>query len=260
MSGMAATLSCAATDVGRRMMYSALNLRPYLVPCDTSYWFLAVGYFNIILPAFLPQQADGDHEQDGAATHATFWHRARSAKRQCIAAAKTPLLVPYTQRTARERGARARKFAAMDDEASEQPVTWMPSPRLPSPPLTPVSEAGEPTEEALLNVQITEPEAEQISPEAATPAPPSNALVGLSLLGNLDATYQHGTFPSITLHTLTTGSRQRAGALLVFGYTFAGRLWVSAGWDEAGLGGEGSVVARWWEGVVCGVDEFCATP
>ena len=51
--------------------------------------------------------------------------------------------------------------------------------------------------------------------------------------------YTHSAYSPLTLHTLTTGSRQRAGALLLFGYTFAGRLWVSLGWDGGTFGGEG---------------------
>lgn len=220
-----------------RMMYSALNLRGYLVPCDTSYWFLAVGYFNVVLPTFLPNAGT-------TTTRTTFWHRARSAKRQCVAAAKAPLLVPYTERTARERGARARKFAALDDG-----ITVPPALRIPSPPLTPVSE----TETVPSAAQI----AKATEKARETARRPSNALVGLSLLGNLDTTYMHAQYPSVTLHTLTTGSRQRGGALLVFGYTFAGKLWVSIGWDEVGLGGEQGVLGEWWRGVVGGVEEFC---
>ncbi|KAF8591917.1 hypothetical protein K439DRAFT_1643902 [Ramaria rubella] len=118
------------------MMYSALNLRPYLAPSPSnpSYWFLAVGYFNV-------------------------------------------------------------------------------GPRLP-PPLVALKPDDTPT-------------------LARTP-PPSAALLGLSLLGNLDATYKHATYPRVVLHTLTTGSRQRVGAMLLFGYTFRGRLWLSLGYDEAG--------------------------
>ncbi|THG97375.1 hypothetical protein EW145_g7627, partial [Phellinidium pouzarii] len=50
-------------DEGRKlplMMYSALNLRPYLLAsatADRSYWFTAIGYLNIILPSFLPRPA-----------------------------------------------------------------------------------------------------------------------------------------------------------------------------------------------------------
>lgn len=58
----------------------------------------------------------------------------------------------------------------------------------------------------------------------------------------------------MSLHTLTTGSRQRAGAMLVFGYTFAGRLWLSLGYDENGFAD--GVVERWWAEVLKGVDEF----
>ena len=63
------------------MMYSALNLRPYLLTnsiSSDSYWYLAVGYFNVILPSFL---RSGD-------ISSTFWHRARAAKQQTAHAAK----------------------------------------------------------------------------------------------------------------------------------------------------------------------------
>jgi len=89
------------------------------------------------------------------------------------------------------------------------------------------------------------------------PAPtPSSALMGLSLLGNLDATYTHATHATrgLTLHTLTTGSRQRRGGMLLFGYTFAGKMWVSLGWDVNAF--ETGVVERFWEEVGKGVEEF----
>ena len=68
--------------------------------------------------------------------------------------------------------------------------------------------------------------------------------MGLSLLGNLDGIYKHANFPSIRMHTLTTGSRQRNGAMLLFGYTFAGKLWISLGYDENGFADD--VVDRFW--------------
>ena len=83
---------------------------------------------------------------------------------------------------------------------------------------------------------------------------PSTALAGLSMLGNLDGIYTHASYPSLKLHTLTTGSRQRSGALLLFGYTFCGKLWLSLGYDVNGF--ESGSVERWWEGVVSGVGEF----
>lgn len=52
---------------------------------------------------------------------------------------------------------------------------------------------------------------------------------------------------------MTTGSRQRPGALLLFAYTFAGRMWVSLGYDENGF--EPGLIERWRTALVEGVDE-----
>jgi len=195
------------------MMYSALNLRPYfnVKPANDSYWFLAVGYFNVMLPGFLPKEED---------LVKTFWHRARSAKTQSTRAAKSPMIVSRSQEMASERGKRARMWAKEDDE--KENGTWVPPP-------TPS------TLKSSSNV-------------------PSTALIGLSLLGNLDGIYKHGTFPDIQLHTLTTGSRQRQGGMLLFGYTFAGKLWISLGYDENGF--EKIVVDSFWENVIACVDKL----
>jgi len=53
---------------------------------------------------------------------------------------------------------------------------------------------------------------------------------------------------------LTTGSRQRSGALLLFSYTFAGKFYLSLGYDRNGFV-EGSV-EKWWEEVQKGVEEY----
>ena len=202
-------------DIPDRMMYSALNLRPYLAPSPSnpSYWFLAIGYFNVVLPTFLP-----------ADVAQAFWHRARTAKVQSAAAAKSRMLVPRTRCMALERGARARRFALQDDRGAQGPPTPGPSPAP--------------------------------APAARAAKAPSAALVGLSLLGNLDGMYKHAGYARVALHTLTTGSRQRGGGMLLFGYTFAGRLWLSLGYDENGY--ERAQVARWWAGVLGGVREFLA--
>ena len=217
-----------------RMMYSALNLRPYLLPPSgtetDSYWFLAVGYFNVVLPSFLPSIPANSESESGStspvsdAVRRTFWHRAREAKRQSTKAAKHPLLVSRTREMALERGIRARTWAREDDEKELGIVSEV----------KPVVAAP---------VQL-----------AARAKAPSTALMGLSLLGNLDGMYHHASYPAITLHTLTTGSRQRAGGMLLFGYTFAGRLWLSLGYDEEGF--EPETVKKWWEGVLNGINEF----
>ena len=196
------------------MMYSALNLRPYLTPQtpNDSYWFLAIGYFNVILPAFLPRSGD---------IAAILWHRARIAKEQSTRAAKSVMVLSRSREMALERGRRARAWAKEDDQKALG--TWKAPP--PSP------------------------------PSAETPPPvPSAALLGLSLLGNLDGIYKHAEFPQLALHTLTTGSRQRSGGMLMFGYTFAGKLFVNVGYDENGF--DKAVVEAFWAGVLGVVDEF----
>ncbi|KAI0328141.1 hypothetical protein GY45DRAFT_1022035 [Cubamyces sp. BRFM 1775] len=207
------------------LMYSALNLRPYFTakraaPWD-SYWHLAIGYFNVVLPSFLPS---------GTTAERTFWLRARQAKEQSTRAAKSPLVASRTHEMAVERGERARAWAKEDDERDRG--TWVPP--------TPA-----PSAEQL-------PEREAVLPARAKAS--AAALIGLSLLGNLDGIYKHSAFPDTELHTLTTGSRQRHGAMLLFGYTFKGRLWISLGYDSNGF--EGDVVGRFWKEALDCVDEF----
>jgi len=195
------------------MMYSALNLRPYLTSpgLKDSYWFLAIGYFNVILPAFLPRSGD---------VAAVLWHRARIAKAQSTRAAKSVMVASRSREMALERGKRARAWAKEDDEKALG--IWKAPPRAPS--------------------------------NAQPPPAPSAALIGLSLLGNLDGIYKHANFPQIKMHTLTTGSRQRPGGMLLFGYTFAGKLFVSLGYDENGFDKE--VVGKFWANVLDSIDEF----
>ncbi|KAH6892847.1 hypothetical protein BKA70DRAFT_1119206 [Coprinopsis sp. MPI-PUGE-AT-0042] len=195
------------------LMYSALNLRPYLranEELNSSYCFLTIGHFNVVLPSFLPK--------DSSKHTSTFWHRARSVKTQTAKVAKSPVFVPRCQLMAKERGLRARIWG-MQDDGVECKLS-MPKPTI---------------------------------FESDTPAP-SKALIGISLLGNLDGIYKHQAFSSITLHTLTNGSRQRKGAMLLFGYTFAGKLWLSLGYDVNGFDDE--VVQRFWQRVLAGVDEL----
>ena len=197
------------------MMYSALNMRPYLMAdkrLNDSYWFIAIGYFNVILPTFLPQSGE---------ITSTFWHRARTAKSQSLKATKTPMAIPRCREMTRERAARARAWAQEDD----------------------LKLAG----------TFKKPVAATANNQSKEKAP-SAALMGLSLLGNLDVTYKHSTFPDIKLHTLTTGSRQRSGGMLLFGYTFVGKLWVSFGYDKNGF--QEDVVDAFWAQVTEAIDEF----
>lgn len=126
------------------------------------------------------------------------------------------------------RSANAKSFAAMDDE--------------------PEKRIGEGSSAVTLLTPSPPPALLGGLPLRTTGARPcSKALLGLSLLGNLDRLYQHVDYPSVTLHTLTTGSRQRPGGLLVFGYTFAGKLWLSLGYDKEAYD---DIVGLWWNAVV----------
>jgi hypothetical protein len=93
------------------------------------------------------------------------------------------------------------------DESVESKIQIVPPP-LYTPPLTPPAESTE----------FSAPS----RPAKAVMAPaPQKALMGVSMLGNLDGMYKHASYPDLVLEKLTTGSRQRPGGLLLFAYTFA---------------------------------------
>jgi len=78
------------------MIYHAINLRPYLSDPVPSYWYLALTYFNIVLPSFVPS------------SHAVFWHRARLVKSQTHHAVYSSFMVSRAVQMASARGSRAR--------------------------------------------------------------------------------------------------------------------------------------------------------
>ncbi|CAE6437471.1 unnamed protein product [Rhizoctonia solani] len=223
-----------STEMGAKLptlMYTALNTRPWLDQAskEESFFRLNIGYFNVILPSFVPS----DRER----AHRTFWHRARLAKAQSTAAVKSPFIVARTQITAHRRQEQAIKWAKIDDEAAAKQTG------LPTPMSTPIEEK----QPALPSVPT---QADQPTPKPA----PSTALMGLSLLGNLDGMYKHAAYNAVKLTELTTGSRQRAGAMLLFSYTFIGKLWLCFGYDENGF--ERGVVEEFWKEMLSGVDEI----
>ncbi|KAJ7867715.1 hypothetical protein B0H14DRAFT_332534 [Mycena olivaceomarginata] len=68
------------------LMYTAISLRRYLTPPSPleSYMSLALDYCNVMLPAFLPADAD---------PYKMFWTRSRHAQRQMFKHAHSPLLL-----------------------------------------------------------------------------------------------------------------------------------------------------------------------
>jgi hypothetical protein len=178
-------------------MYTAINLRPHLSSHSAStYWYLPLTYFNIILPSFPPASA------------AVFWHRARLAKAQTQKAVYSPFLVSRALQMAAARSSRAR---------------GIPQPQLPL--------------------------------EAIVPPAPNTALLGLSLIGNLDRVYTRASYPpSVHLHTVTTASRLKPGGMLLLEHTFGGKLWLHLCWDEMGF--EEGQVEGFWEQLKGAVGEF----
>jgi len=196
------------------MLYTAINLRPHLLPLpatstpfisasDPTYWFLALTYFTLVLPAFPPASARA------------FWFRAQSAKAQTHRVVHSRFLVPRALEMADVRAARVRG-------------TPRPSLRM---------------------ADLLSPSS---SPELLPGPAPSTALLGLSLIGNLDGTYDRGAYPSFVLRGVTTASRQKAGGVLLLVHTFGGRLWVQLFYDENGFG----EMERFWEEVGRGVEEY----
>ena len=68
------------------MMYTALNLRPYLKAekaLNDSYWFLAISYFNVVLPTFIPRLGDVDILVKGTISEKTISRRCKAFTHRC---------------------------------------------------------------------------------------------------------------------------------------------------------------------------------
>jgi len=105
-------------------------------------------------------------------------------------------------------------------------------------------------------------------PEHARPyqePTPSRALLGVSLIGNLDNTYIRSAYSMpaasstgapypVRLQSVTTASKLKAGGMLLLAHTFGGKLWVQMFWDVNGF--EAGVLEGWCNGVVDGVKEL----
>lgn len=233
---------------------SVRHLLPTDVVKEQSYFHLALGYYTLSLPSFLLPRVED-----------TLWLRAQGVKRMTKSVVGSRWVGAKAVLEMEVRGGRARKWAEVDDAAAaaakkkvegvkegereevkglgfevelKQETVEVPArpvgsttssvftvPLLPSP-LRPTTQKEEPTH--------------------AQPPKQNVPLLGVSMLGNLDGVYKHPSYPSIRLEQLTTGSRQRRGASLVFAYTFAGRLWLNFGWEMEGLGGGQGEVGRVW--------------
>lgn len=207
------------------MMYTALSLRPHITipPSPASFVFLAVTYFNVVLPAYLPRTTD---------LKSTFWHCARWVKLQKRRYIGSPMLVSRILEMNKARCRRAKAFAEEDDEALRSrrstPVHSATTKAVNKEPLTIALQPPLPPKQPISFPSSIQPP--QIS------LPPSEALLGLSMLGNLDELYGSHVYPLLQLTRAFAGTRKCKGGILMVTHTFRGRLNVNLAWDiERGL-------------------------
>lgn len=96
----------------------------------------------------------------------------------------------------------------------------------------------------------------QLPPEARVDPPaPSRALLGLSLLGNLDAIYKQSDYsPEVKLLSFRGASKLKKSGLLFLAHTFRNQLEFHLIWEANGF--KEGVIEKWWEGVKAGCYEF----
>ena len=207
------------TDVS--MIYSAINLRPNMRAVSNerlSPFHLAIGYFNIAIPSYIPRDLSLPD---------LFWHRAAGVKAQMRKLIKSPMLVSRVLETANARRQRAVKWAKIDDEeAQEAALAKETSGSLEYHPAEqntprPVSATAAYRARTGFNASPLASTIQAIPvADQALSKPSQRALLGVSILGNLDKMYDHRAYTPIRIHNLTTGSRQREGSVLLFTYHF----------------------------------------
>jgi hypothetical protein len=200
------------------MFYSAVSLRHLQAPTPVetqpppSYVSSSVGYFNVILPSFLPSHSPASSPSSSNASSpspsppptiatnltSTFWERSLQSRFQSLRQIRSPLFAGRAREMSRERADKARRWAKEDDSL---PIN------------------------ALLPPLLSQP----LPPSQY----PSEALLGLSSLGNVDPLYNHSSFRSISIVSTTCGVKLRKGGMLLVFYTFLGRLWTFYAWNDA---------------------------
>ncbi|GJJ13028.1 hypothetical protein Clacol_007277 [Clathrus columnatus] len=96
----------------------------------------------------------------------------------------------------------------------------------------------------------------QLPPHARVDPPaPSRALLGLSLLGNLDSLYKQSDYsPQVKLLSFRGASKLKRGGLLFLAQTFRNQLEFHLVWEETGF--EEGIIEKWWEGVITASHEY----
>lgn len=235
------------------LMYAAVGMRGILPPLPPSHVphshaQLAIGYYNVVLPTndylalFSPTNtgtgAGRDSMLQGRCSE-WFWNQSREARRQGEAVTKHPNFMSRSVEHGKERCARAKMFARQDDIRLGL---------VPTPPSSPPTSQQPPSSES------NPPSSGGAESGADTPKPPSAALVGLSLIGDLDKMYKGYKYPNIKILFCTSGTRKGPGGLLVFSHTLAGRLYIHVGWDKEGF--EEGLMDDFANGLIACIREF----
>lgn len=227
---------------------------------------LALGYYTLSLPAFLvPSPTSNGRSSSSPSTSpasslaTTLWLRAHAVKRQTASATSRGWQTGARVLAELEvRGERAGEWARRDDEAAAAAAAAagggvglglgvvMRQGTVERVGVDDGNTNGQ--RQDVVVGPLSPPPTPAVPAPAPTPTTAANVpLLGLSLLGNLDGVYTSLTsYPSVRLSRLTTGSRQRPSAALLFVYSFGARLCVSMGWETGGLGGAESEVGRWF--------------
>lgn len=92
------------------MLYSALNVRPFLKGSG-DHFHIAIGYYNIILPSFLPSTISAAE---------AFWHRASVVRKQTSDVVKSKWMAPRAKLMALERERRAIGFELEDERRRQE--------------------------------------------------------------------------------------------------------------------------------------------
>ncbi|GAA94951.1 uncharacterized protein L969DRAFT_197419 [Mixia osmundae IAM 14324] len=184
---------------------------------EPSYVSMAIGYFFIQLPALLPPSLSQDQ---------LFWHRARTARDQTVAAITSQWMGSRAKLMGLEREKRSIAWEKVQEEQRKKKAQEASSAKAAPPPaVIEVKKEGEP--------------AKQISAPTVT-----SFLLGFSFLGNMDVIFKPDEMPDIAFHSYAGAGRQRAGRIVLYAYTFCGELYFILWQDSAGL--DQTVVASFW--------------
>lgn len=223
---------------------------------------LGLGYVNVVLPSFIPcspspSSSSVDENEEGRRRDAfeekIFWHRARRVRKHLTEYVKSPLAPSRAISIYKERMERAIRFAKEDDaeNPSLRDVAWDPSRTLDVNSCeSPALEFVYPPTVAASDTTLpntTMPTRTLLSPlPSDLPTPPSQALLGLSVIGSLDNLYAHETYPSLRILRAYSSNRSGKGqGMLIFSRTLHGLTSFSMRVDLAGF--EGSTLNAFWE-------------